>query len=73
VKIAEDPVAAPDDCPRLPLDEDAEGVGISGKNGFDDTTGLRVVPETGVGPLRVARGVDRSASCVGVARRAMLP
>ncbi|HSW42051.1 MAG TPA: hypothetical protein VLM76_06045 [Patescibacteria group bacterium] len=73
MEVAENAVAAPDDRPRLPLDEETEGVGVAGQDGSDDATSLRIIPEARVGPLEIARGVDRSASSWEVARRAMLP
>jgi hypothetical protein len=73
VQVAENPVAAADDGPRLPLHEDPEGVGISGQDCGDDAASLRIVPEARVGPLEIARGVDRTVSSWDVARRAMLP
>lgn len=73
MEVAENAVAAPDDRPRLPLDEETEGVDVSSKDRGDDATSLRIVPEARVGPREIARGVDRSVSSWEVARGAMLP
>jgi len=70
VEVAEDAIAAPNDRPRLALDEDAKGVRVAGKNRGDDASRLGVVDWRSVGPPGIARGVDRSSSWIAGEGRA---
>jgi len=69
VEVAEDAIAAPNDRPRLALDEDAKRVRVAGEDGGDDAAGLGIVDWRSVGPPGIARGVDRSCSWIAGDRR----